>query len=77
MSERLKNLGKRELIGKAGSYRWQHLLVPDVNTPKAQFGYLLERSKKVYARPISEIAAEIEARKPKVITDKEILDDWQ
>jgi hypothetical protein len=77
VAEHLKNLGKRELIVKSGNYRWQHLLVPDVRTPKTQFGDLLKRSQALYARPCTEVSAEIERRRPDAGTPGEVLDDWQ
>jgi hypothetical protein len=78
LAELLKNLPKRNFIAKSGHYPWAQVEVANVKPTVTDFGSLLERSRKHYARLRSEIEAEIHARRPQSKkTEQEELDEWE
>jgi hypothetical protein len=78
LSELLKNLPKKNFVVKSGHYPWSQVEVPSVSLPDVRIHDLLERSRKMYARPRTEIEQEIQERRPKPKQAvAEVLDAWE
>jgi hypothetical protein len=78
LAELLKNLPKKNFVVKSGHYPWRQVEVPDVKLEKADIQDVLERSRRIYARPRTEVETEIQSRRPKQkMTVEEALDAWE
>jgi hypothetical protein len=78
LSELLKNLPKRHMVVKSGSLRHQEVLVPKVADSDADDSDLYNRCRARWARPRSDIEAEIRQRHHHANrTTEEKLNDWE
>lgn len=78
LSETLKNLPKRNVIVKSGSERYRQAVVPTVESPRADWLDLYNRSRQRWARRRVEIEHEIRQRQPQRQQRPERgLDGWE
>jgi uncharacterized protein DUF87 len=78
LAELLKNLPKKNFVVKSGHYPWRQIEVPEIKLGKADIHDLLDRSRKNYTRPRTEVEAEIQGRRPKQKQSvEEALDAWE
>jgi hypothetical protein len=78
LAELLKNLPKRHLVIKSGSYRPQEVLVPTVAEPAADYTDLYNRCRARWARRRTEVEVEIRQRHQQAKRGaEEVLDDWE
>jgi hypothetical protein len=79
LAETLKNLPKRRMVVKSGSLRPEETLVPTVAEPEADIADLYNRCRRRWARPRTEIEAEIQARRREASPQvREVFnDDWE
>lgn len=78
LAELLKNLPQRHMVVKIGHQRWRRAVVPRLKTPSGDFSDLLRRSRERWARPRSDIEAEISQRQRSFrLRNDEVLHDWE
>jgi hypothetical protein len=78
LADILKNLPHRQVVVKAGHERWQHAIVPTVQSPDVDTRDLYERCRSRWARKRTEIDQEITARQTAAAaTDEEDPDEWE
>jgi hypothetical protein len=77
LAEQLKNLPPRHFIVKSGSDHWTEGIVPNVEAKKTSYRDLVDRARKIYARPRADIEREIiERRNNKGSKPNEDLHNW-
>jgi len=78
LAELLKNLPKRHMVVKSGSYRPQEVMVPNVAQPDADYEGLYNRCRARWARRRTDIEAEIRRRHRDANRGtEEALNDWE
>ncbi|MBA3914240.1 MAG: hypothetical protein H0X25_10425 [Acidobacteriales bacterium] len=78
LAERLKNLPPRNCVVKTGHYPLRQVATQTLPKVDARYGDLVERCRRLWTRPRTEVEAAIQARKPKSDSLlKETLNDWE
>jgi hypothetical protein len=78
LGELLKNLPKRHMVVKSGSFRPVEALVPNVSNPDADYSSLYDRCRSRWARRRTNIEIEIRQRHRQASRGAgEVLDAWE
>ena len=79
LAELLRNLPQRHMVVKSGHHRFIHAVVPEVQTPQADYRDLYNRCRVRWAKRRTDIEQEILARQSGTSagSGREVLDDWR